>query len=230
MNYYIKNLSEIYDDISKEIIGLVNSKANPILGLATGSSPIGIYERLVNAYNKGEVCFKNTKTFNLDEYVGLDSYNPNSYRYYMNNNLFNKIDIDINNTFLPSLENCDKYDDMIKTAGGIDIMILGIGSNGHIGFNEPYTSFDSLTHVTDLTESTIKDNSRLFSNTDEVPKKAITMGIESIMRSKKIVMVITGKNKKNIIKELKKGIVHESIPASILYRHKNVDIYIDKSI
>ena len=230
MNYYIKDLNEIYDDISNEIIRLVNTKTNPVLGLATGSSPIGIYDKLVDSYNKGLVSFKNTKTFNLDEYIGLDEDDKSSYRYYMNHYLFNKIDVDLQNTYLPSISNYLNYDEMIEKSGGIDIMILGIGSNGHIGFNEPGTSFDSLTHITKLSESTRIDNSRLFENINDVPREAITMGIKSIMRSKKIILLVVGKNKRAILEKLKSGMIDESIPASILNKHNNVDVYIDKSI
>lgn len=228
MKFVEKSLDEIYDLIAEEIIELVNRKNDCILGLATGSSPIGVYDRLIKAYQDGRVSFKNVKTFNLDEYVGLDSSNDQSYRYFMNHHLFDHIDINKDNTNFPSVDNYAVYDKMIEDAGGVDLQVLGIGSNGHIAFNEPGTPFESLTHVTKLAESTIKDNSRFFESIDEVPKEAISMGLSSILKSKRIVL-IAGLNKSRIIGELKKEIITENIPASILNKHNNTTIYIEKA-
>lgn len=210
-------------------------KANPkcVLGFATGSSPLGVYANLIKAYNNHEVSFKEVTSFNLDEYVGLDGSSDQSYRYFMNHNLFDHIDIDKNNTHVPCgigdyETKAAEYDEQIAAAGGIDLQILGIGSDGHIAFNEPGTPFNSLTHVADLQESTIKDNSRFFNSIEEVPTKAVTMGLASIMKAKKIVLIATGLNKADAIKGLVTGLITEKLPCSILRRHPDVTIYVDK--
>ena len=197
-----------YDKLSKmiadEFINVIKSKQKPVLGLATGSSPLKVYSYLIEAYKNKDVSFKNVITFNLDEYIGLDGTHNQSYRYFMDNNLFDKIDINKDNTHVllgvgDYISSMNNYDELIKQNGGIDIQILGIGSDGHIAFNEPGTKFDSLTHITKLTEQTIKDNSRFFNDINEVPKEAVTMGLQSIMNAKKIVLIATGKNKANDI-------------------------------
>ena len=232
MKVKIKSKEKISEEIAKLIIDLVNENPKAVLGLATGSSPLGVYERLVNACKNNEVSFKDVTTFNLDEYVGLDGQHNQSYRFFMNDNLFNHIDIDLNKTHVPSgvgnyEESAKEYDNLIEEAGGIDLQILGIGSDGHIAFNEPGTSFNSLTHIAELAESTIKDNSRFFNSVDEVPTKAVTMGLASIMRAKKIVLIATGENKADAIHGLLEGLITEDLPCSILRNHPNVTIYVD---
>lgn len=232
MKVVINNNEELSKLIADEFIKQVQKKPNSVLGLATGTSPLEVYANMVKAYKEGKVSFKDVVTFNLDEYIGLDGTHHQSYRYFMNENLFNKIDINKDNTHVLKgtgdyLTYMNQYDDEIASYGGIDLQILGIGSDGHIAFNEPGTSFDSLTHVTDLTESTIKDNSRLFKDISEVPTKAVTMGLKSIMNAKKIVLIATGKNKAVAIKNLLKGPLSEDVPCSILQTHPDCTIYVD---
>lgn len=219
--------------IAEEFINVVLKKPTAVLGLATGTSPLGVYANMAKACKEGRVSFAKCKSFNLDEYVGLEGTHNQSYRYFMNENLFNHIDIDKKNTnVLLGVGDYKKfmgeYDGMIEKAGGIDIQILGIGSDGHIAFNEPGTPFDSLTHETGLTEQTIKDNSRLFNDISEVPTRAVTMGLKSIMNAKKIVLIATGKNKAEAVYGLLKGPVTESMPCSILQRHNDVTVYVDE--
>ena len=219
-------------EIAKLYIDTVKANPKCVLGFATGSSPLGVYKNIIEAYKNNEVSFKEVTSFNLDEYVGLDGTSDQSYRYFMNHNLFNHIDIDLNNTHVPCGTGdyeaaASKYDEEIEAAGGIDLQILGIGSDGHIAFNEPGTSFNSLTHVAELAESTINDNSRFFNSIEEVPTKAVTMGLASIMRAKKIVLIATGLNKADAIKGLLMGLVSEKLPCSILRNHPDVTIYVD---
>lgn len=232
MELIIATKEEINQIVSKEIIDLINKNNNCVLGLATGSTPEGVYKLLVEAYNKKEVSFKNVKSYNLDEYVGLEETHNQSYRYFMNSHLFNHIDIKLENTHIPSNKddenNLEIYDQKIKEAGGIDIQILGIGSNGHIAFNEPGTSFNSNTHIVTLKESTISDNSRFFNSIDEVPKQAITMGLNSIMQAKRIILIAFGKNKQEAIYKMMALDPSEELPASILQNHPNVTIYCDE--
>lgn len=233
MKVVIGNEEHISSLIAEEFIKVINEKEKPVIGLATGTSPLKVYADLVAANKEGRVSFKNVTTFNLDEYVGLDGNHNQSYRYFMNDNLFNHIDIDKKNTNVllgvgDYVSFMNKYDQMIKDAGGIDIQILGIGSDGHIAFNEPGTSFDSLTHETELTEQTIKDNSRLFNDISEVPTRAVTMGLKSIMNAKKIVLIATGKNKAKAVYGMLKGPISEDMPCSILQKHKDVTVYVDE--
>lgn len=224
---------EIEKEIANVFIEKVKENPSCVLGLATGSSPLGIYKNLIDACKNGEVSFKNVKTFNLDEYIGLDGNHDQSYRYFMNHNLFNHIDINKDNThvpsgFVPNDEIAALYDEAIKAAGGIDIQLLGLGSDGHIAFNEPGTAFDSLTHETELTQQTIKDNSRLFNSIDEVPTSAVTMGLQSIMNAKKIVLIATGKNKAEAVKGMLEGPLTTDMPCSILRNHPDVTLYLDE--
>ena len=200
MKIIIGNYQQISKQIADEFISLVKAKPNAVLGLATGTSPLEIYKNLIGANKEGTVTFKDVTTFNLDEYVGLEGTHNQSYRYFMNYNLFDHLDINKDNTnVLPGVGDYKKamleYDGRIAAAGGIDIQLLGLGSDGHIAFNEPGTPFTSLTHETELTQQTIKDNSRLFDSIDEVPTSAVTMGLQSIMNARKIVLIATGKNK-----------------------------------
>lgn len=232
MELIIATKEEINKLVSDEIISLINNNPNCILGLATGSTPLGVYNFLVKAYNENKVSFENVKSFNLDEYVGLEPNHNQSYRFFMNNNLFNHINIDKMNTFIPSNKKDDNnyllYDDKIINNGGIDLQLLGIGSNGHIAFNEPGTPFKSKTHIVTLKESTIKDNSRFFNSIDEVPKEAITMGLNSIMQAKKIILIAFGKNKAEAINTMFNKDPNEDLPASILQKHPNTTIYCDE--
>lgn len=232
MEIKVLKSEEINREIADTFISLIQKKPNAVLGLATGSSPVGVYQLLVKANKEGVISFKDITTFNLDEYVGLDESNDQSYRYFMNYNLFDHVDIDKNKTHVPSgigdIEALAKeYDVAIAQAGGIDLQILGLGSDCHIAFNEPGTPFDSLTHVTDIAESTIKDNARFFNSIDEVPTKAVTMGLKSIMNARKIVLLATGKNKAQAVYDLVKGEKNESHPGSILRDHPDCTIYVD---
>ena len=233
MEVRILSKEEINHQIASTIINLIKSKPNSVLGLATGSSPLGVYALLIKAYKEGTISFKDITTFNLDEYVGLDENDNQSYRYYMNVNLFDHIDIDKSKTNIPSgigdIEATAKeYDNKIAQAGGIDLQILGLGSDCHIAFNEPGTHFDSLTHVTDIAESTIKDNARFFKKIEDVPTKAITMGLKSIMSAKKIVLIATGSNKAQAVFDMIKGSKDTSHPGSVLRDHADCVIYLDK--
>ncbi len=231
-------IAENYDEMSAKAYEVmkevVTSKNNAILGLATGSTPIGLYKCMIEDYKKGNVSYKNVKSVNLDEYIGQGVGDEQSYVEFMRNNLFNHIDIDLNNTDLP----CGKCDDIVaecnrynaKLAGlSVDIQVLGIGSNGHIGFNEPNTPFGSVTHVVDLTENTIKDNARFFNSIDEVPTQAISMGIKNVMNSKAILLIASGANKADAIKATVEGPVTEKVPASVLQLHPNCYIVVDKA-
>ena len=232
MNLVILTKKEADQKVSEEIINLINSKKDCVLGLATGSTPEGVYANLIKANQEGKVSFKNVTTFNLDEYVGLEETHPQSYRYFMNDHLFSHVDIDLNRTHVPGNKGDENdlsvYDENIAKHGGIDLQLLGIGSNGHIAFNEPGTPFDSLTHIVTLKESTIKDNSRFFNSIDEVPTSAITMGLKSIMNAKKIILMAFGKNKAHAICTMFTKEPNIDLPASILQNHNDVTIYCDE--
>ena len=205
------------------------------LGLATGGTPIGTYKCLIEDHQKSGTSYQKVTTFNLDEYIGLSGDNENSYRYFMDNQLFNYININKANTNVPSgiaadfQEECKRYEDLITKHGGIDLQILGIGSNGHIGFNEPGTSFSSKTHIVELEESTIQANARYFNRIEEVPTKAITMGISTIMKSKEILLLVSGEKKREALFRLLNGEISESFPASVLKNHPCVTIIADKA-
>ncbi len=230
--------AENYETMSKEVARQVISriKENPKLnlGLATGSTPIGLYKNLIEDHRENGTSYKQIHTFNLDEYIGIPRKDPNSYHYFMRKNLFDHIDIALDQTHIPNgtangLEaECQSYESMIKEQGGIDLQILGIGQNGHIGFNEPGTPFDSRTHVIKLAESTIKANSRFFDSLDDVPTRAITMGIASIMESKEIFLLISGASKAEALARLMNGEVSEDFPASVLKNHQNITIFADE--
>ena len=201
---------------------VIKAKPNAVVGLATGSSPINMYGELIRMCREGEISFKNVKSVNLDEYVGLSPDHDQSYAYFMANNLFNHIDIDKTNTNLPSglakdpKAECERYDRVIESMGGVDIQLLGIGNNGHIGFNEPDSHFPKTTTLVKLTESTIDANSRFFASRDLVPTEAISMGIGQIMAAKKILLVAFGKGKADILEKSLFGHVTPEVPASIL--------------
>lgn len=213
----VKSYEEMSALAAKLIAEQIKEKPNSVLGLATGSTPIGTYERLVG------LDFSRVKTFNLDEYCGLKRGHSQSYYYFMMENLFSHINIKKNNINFPTEKNPEKYDDKITRAGGIDLQLLGVGSNGHIGFNEPDDVFHNLTRIVKLADSTVKDNARFFDNIKDVPKTAISMGIGTIMATRKIVLV-ADKNKAHIIKELEKPVVSPQLPCSILHYHPDCTI------
>ncbi|SES72963.1 glucosamine-6-phosphate deaminase [Salinibacillus kushneri] len=207
---------------------------NPILGLATGSTPEGLYKQLIEKYKKGFISFRDVSTFNLDEYVGLEEKDPNSYHYYMNEKLFNHIDISKENVHLPNgtvtnlQQECRDYERLIEQAGYVDVQILGLGLNGHIGFNEPGTPFSSRTHAVELNESTREANARFFDSKEAVPRQAITMGIETILESKEILLLVSGKKKAVALARLLSGDIREDFPASALKKHPHVTIIADE--
>lgn len=223
-----------YEKLSRDAANIISAqviiKPNSVLGLATGSSPIGTYNQLIKWYNKGDLDFSEVVSVNLDEYVGLNGSDEQSYRYFMNNNFFNHINIKKENTFVPNGCATDlsaegsAYDAKIKELGGIDLQLLGIGLDGHIGFNEPDEYFVKNTHVVTLHESTITANARFFSSIDEVPTKGITMGMISIMQAKKILLIANGANKKNILEKAFFGPITPKIPASILQLHPDITV------
>ena len=229
---------DTYEKLSRQAANIISAqvilKPDSVLGLATGSSPLGTYKQLIEWYEKGDIDFSKVTSVNLDEYVGLDGTNDQSYRYFMNKNFFEHINIDINNTFVPNgcavdlAEECRRYDEHIAELGGIDLQLLGIGFDGHIGFNEPDKYFVKSTHVVDLHESTIKANSRFFANIDEVPKRAITMGMVSIMQAKKILLIASGKEKRDILEKAFYGPITPEIPASILQLHSDITVIYSK--
>ena len=204
------------------IAEIVKNKPTAVLGLATGSYPIGMYKELIAKYERGEISFKNVKSVNLDEYVGLSADHDQSYAYFMSTNLFDHIDIDKKNTNLPSglakdpAAEAKRYDDVIASMGGVDIQVLGIGNNGHIGFNEPSDAFTYGTNLVDLTDSTIDANSRFFASRDLVPTQALTMGIGQIMAADKVLLIALGKGKAEILEKSLFGPVTPDVPASIL--------------
>lgn len=230
---------ETYEELSRKaaaiIAAQVISKPESVLGLATGSSPLGTYACLVKAYENKDLDFSKVTSVNLDEYVGLTGENDQSYRYFMNTNLFSKINIRKECTFVPNgcakdvEKECKEYDERIESLGGIDIQLLGIGLDGHIGFNEPDQVFTKETHLVDLDPSTIEANARFFSSADDVPKQAVTMGMGGIMGAKKVLLIANGKNKEEILKKAFFGPITPQIPASILQLHPDVTVIYSKN-
>ena len=228
-----------YDTVSKKaaqlVIDQIKAKGDSILGLATGSSPIGMYDYLVKSYESGQITFKDIRTINLDEYRGLTPDNINSYRYFMNEHLFSRVDIDMANTHVPNgvaddpKEECQSYEAMLHSLGYADLQVLGLGENGHIGFNEPGTPFTEETHLVDLTESTIQANSRLFESIDDVPRQAYSMGIQSIMRAKHILLIVSGAAKAEALAQVINGPVTETVPGSVLQTHPDVTVICDQA-
>lgn len=210
-------------------------KPDCVLGLATGSTPIGAYENLIKRYEAGDLDFSSVHSINLDEYRGLTPSNSQSYRYFMNTHLFDHVNIDKKNTFVPDgLEEdkekaCQDYDEIIRSHGGIDLQLLGLGHNGHIGFNEPGDSFSKTTHCVTLAESTVAANARFFASASEVPKEAYTMGIQSIMQAKKILVMVCGKDKKKIVQKAFYGSITPQVPASVLQLHPDVILVGDEA-
>ena len=228
-----------YYDVSRKAANIMSAqiimKPRAVLGLATGSTPVGMYKQLIEWYKKGDLDFSQITSVNLDEYKGLSGENDQSYRYFMNTNLFDHVNIDKTKTYVPngleedSEKACADYNEIIRSVGGIDMQLLGIGGNGHIGFNEPGAAFEKETHCVDLTESTIKANARFFESMDDVPKQAYTMGIKTIMMAKKILVVVSGEDKAETVKNAFFGPVTPQVPASILQMHPDVTIVADEA-
>ena len=228
-----------YDDMSRIAANIISAqvilKPDCVLGLATGSTPIGMYKRLIEGYKSGDLDFSEVKSVNLDEYRGLPRDNDQSYYYFMYNNLFKDINIKLENTNVPdgteldSAKECARYDAVIESMGGVDIQVLGLGHNGHIGFNEPDTEFAKTTHCVDLTESTIEANKRFFADVNDVPRQAYTMGVQSIMRSKAILLLVSGEAKAQILHDVLCGPITPQVPASILQMHENVIVVADEA-
>lgn len=228
-----------YHDMSRKAANIISAqiimKPSCVLGLATGSTPIGTYAQLVEWYKKGDLDFSEVTTVNLDEYKGLDRNNDQSYYYFMNDNLFSKVNIDLARTFLPdgmepdSDKACADYNKIIADVGGVDLQLLGLGHNGHIGFNEPGMAFEAETHCVNLTESTMKANQRFFASMEDVPKQAYTMGIKTIMQAKKILVVVSGEDKAAIVKEAFFGPITPAVQASVLQLHNDVTIVADEA-
>ena len=228
-----------YKDMSRKAANIISAqvimKPNCVLGLATGSTPIGTYDQLVEWYNKGDLDFSEVTTVNLDEYKGLPRTNDQSYYYFMHQHLFDRVNIDPERTNVPNgmepdaEKECGRYEELIRSLGGVDLQLLGLGHNGHIGFNEPGEAFEKETHCVDLTESTIKANKRFFASADDVPKQAYTMGIKTIMQAKKILIVVNGENKADIVERAFFGPVTPEVPASILQLHNDVTLVGDEA-
>ena len=231
-------IRKTYEEMSKEAALLIKDrmmkKKDIVLGLATGSTPLGLYKELIRMHKEEGLSFKNVKTFNLDEYYGLEPTHPQSYRYFMDTNLFNHIDIEKSNTYVPDgkaedvEKYCQWYEEQIKKAGGIDLQVLGIGRDGHIGFNEPGSSFYSRTRLVALDEQTIKDNSRFFKSIDEVPRFAITMGVGTILEAKEIILLANGKNKAKPVAQFIEGPITSLVPATALQLHPKVTVFLDE--
>ena len=228
-----------YKDMSRKAANIISAqvimKPNCVLGLATGSTPIGTYAQLVEWYNKGDLDFSEVTTVTLDEYKGLPRTNDQSYYYFMHQHLFDRVNIDPERTNVPNgmepdaEKECGRYEELIRSLGGVDLQLLGLGHNGHIGFNEPGEAFEKETHCVDLTESTIEANKRFFASADDVPKQAYTMGIKTIMQAKKILIVVNGENKADIVERAFFGPVTPEVPASILQLHNDVTLVGDEA-
>jgi glucosamine-6-phosphate deaminase len=230
----VKNYDQMSDEALKIVLEVVKNKPNATLGLATGSTPLGLYAKMIEDHKNNGTSYAECRAVNLDEYVGLDINSDQSYVYFMRENLFKNIDIKLENTHIENGKaddkdaECARYNALLDELRQ-DVQVLGIGSNGHIAFNEPGTPFNSVTHIVDLAESTIKDNSRLFNSIDEVPRQAFTMGLSNIMNSKKILILANGEGKANAIRELVLGEVCEQVPATILRNHPDCILICDEA-
>jgi glucosamine-6-phosphate deaminase len=230
------NPEQVAKNAAQWVEKLIKNKSDAVLGLATGSTPISLYKQLVAKHQADELSFANTTSFNLDEYLGIDENNAQSYRHFMNENLFNHVDIDKSKTFLPTCNQGENpraqglaYEEKIKQAGGIDLQILGIGANGHIGFNEPTSSLGSRTRIKTLTQQTLNDNSRLFADDEFQPRLAMTMGIATILDARYVLLMATGENKASAVKSMIKGPLSAVCPASALQLHENTIVLLDKT-
>ena len=228
-----------YDEMSRKAANIISAqvilKPDCVLGLATGSTPIGTYKKLIEWYEKGDLDFSEVTSVNLDEYKGLDKENDQSYYYFMHTNFFNYVNISPDSINLPngmepdSDKECARYDEVIRSVGGVDLQLLGLGHNGHIGFNEPSESFDQITHCVDLTPSTIEANKRFFEKAEDVPKQAYTMGIGTIMQARKILLIVSGEDKADILYQSLCGPITPHVPASVLQLHKDVVVVADEA-
>lgn len=231
----VKNYEEMSLEAAKFMANFINNKPDAILGLATGGTPVGMYEDLIKMNQEKVVDFSKVTTVNLDEYIGLSGEHKKSYRYFMNDTLFNHINIEKDKTFVPNglaeniEEECSSYDRRIVELGGIDLQLLGLGGNGHIAFNEPDKELIVGSHLTGLTQDTIDANARFFENANEVPKTAITMGLGGIMQAKKILLIASGEGKADAVKSMMNGKITTECPASMLQMHRDVTIIIDEN-
>ena len=234
MKLIIGSKEDVSAQAAQRYVELLGKKPDAVLGLATGSTHLALYAELARLCAEGKVSFARAKSYNLDEYIGLDGSHDQSYRYFMDHNLFQHIDIKPENTHVPSGfvkddEEAARYDAEIDAAGGIDLQLLGIGNNGHIGFNEPLTPFTSVTHIVKLTDSTREANKRFFSSLDEVPTHAVTMGIHTVMKARSIMLLAFGEGKAEIIKKTVQGRPDTAVPASLLQLHEDVTLYLDEA-
>ena len=228
-----------YEEMSRKAAGIVSAqiimKPDCVLGLATGSTPVGLYKQLIEWYRNGDLDFSGVRTVNLDEYKGISRENDQSYYYFMHQNLFDHVNIPAGNTHLPdgmeldSEKECRRYEELIQSMGSVDLQLLGIGHNGHIGFNEPADAFDKQVHCVNLTQSTIEANKRFFASAEEVPRQAYTMGIQTIMRSKKILIIANGEGKADIVRDAFFGPITPMVPASVLQLHNDVTLVADEA-
>lgn len=228
-----------YEEMSRKAAGIVSAqiimKPDCVLGLATGSTPVGLYKQLIEWYRNGDLDFSGVRTVNLDEYKGISRENDQSYYYFMHQNLFDHVNIPAGNTHLPdgmepdSEKECRRYEKLIQSMGSVDLQLLGIGHNGHIGFNEPADAFDKQVHCVNLTQSTIEANKRFFASAEEVPRQAYTMGIQTIMRSKKILIIANGEGKADIVRDAFFGPITPMVPASVLQLHNDVTLVADEA-
>ena len=231
----VENYEQLSTRAADIIASVVTLKPNCVLGLATGSSPLGTYANLAEKYKKGQLDFSDVTSVNLDEYCGLDAENDQSYRYFMNENLFKNINIDINRTHVPNgcaddlTQEGKRYDDLIEGLGGTDLQLLGIGLDGHIGFNEPDSVFTKGTHVVTLDPSTIEANARFFASEADVPREAITMGMGAIMNAKRVLLIASGESKKEIVEKSFFGPITPEVPASILQLHPDLTVIYSKN-
>lgn len=230
----VKNYKELSMQAAGIVAAQISRKKNTVLGLPTGQTPLGMYQELLKRFRKGEIDFSQVITFNLDEYYGLSPEHPQSYNYYMWQTFFNNINIKKENVFIPDgvtkdvQKECRYYESLIEKKGGIDLQFLGIGDNGHIGFNEPATALNSKTHLVNLSQATIEANSRFFNDIEDVPRKALTMGMGTIMKAKQIILLASGMKKAPAIAKTINGKVNTEVPASLLQLHRDVTIIVDK--
>lgn len=233
--YKVKDYNDMSRKAANVISAQVITKPDCVLGLATGSSPIGTYKQLIEGYRNGDLDFSAVTSVNLDEYRGLPKENDQSYYYFMYNNFFKDININLEHTNIPNGmepdadKECQRYNDVIESVGGIDLQLLGLGHNGHIGFNEPDEVFEKLTHCVDLQESTIEANKRFFEDISMVPKQAYTMGIKTIMQARKVLLIVSGEDKAEILAKVLFGPVTPQVPASILQLHNDVIVVADEA-
>lgn len=231
----VKDYDAMSDVATTDVVEVLKNVEKPVLGLATGSTPVGLYKNLVKLNEEKEIDFSKVSSVNLDEYVGLTENHDQSYRYFMNNHLFNHVNIDKANTYVPNGSTTDfakataDYDQLLDSFGQVDLQVLGLGANGHIGFNEPAEELSLNTHVVELKPETIDANARFFASKDDVPKKAITMGIASIMKAKKIIVLVSGAAKAEVLNTFNNDLISTLVPCSLLKLHPNVHLIVDEA-